>query len=153
MGSSPSSLNKDKFAEGFLRATLKVYPKASVDYMLNEPNPFLNPAGNTIKEGIKALSEWILNPHSKKIDAKPLEKLIRFLALEKAALESFWKHLLGVQADLSRCKDWESGMSRRYDSILSRMNELKEEAIRDILALREKEVARQSGGLRRSHYT
>jgi hypothetical protein len=150
MNPKASSLSTDEFAKGLLRATLSVYPKASADYMINEPNPFLNPSGNTIKEAVKVLSEWILNPDSKKMNTKPLERLMRFLALEKVAMESFWEYFLKAQEGLSIRRDWALGMSRRYHSVLSRMNELKEEATRDILAIRYKEMTRQSGGLKRS---
>jgi hypothetical protein len=73
---------KSAILEGWLDRILEVYPAGSGDFFRENQDPFSNPIGSTIREGIEKLFQEILEPTDAARSRSILDPIIRIRAVE-----------------------------------------------------------------------
>ena len=73
---------KSAILEGWLDRILDVYPAGSGDFFRENQDPFSNPIGSTIREGIEKLFQEILEPTDAARSRSILDPIIRIRAVE-----------------------------------------------------------------------
>jgi hypothetical protein len=73
---------KSAILEGWLDRILEVYPAGSRDIFRKNPDPFSNPIGSTIRDGIEKLFQEILEPTDVARSRLILDPIIRIRAVE-----------------------------------------------------------------------
>ena len=73
---------KSAILDGWLDRILEVYPPGSRDFFRKNGDPFSNPIGSTIREGIEKLYQEILRPTEAAQSRSVLDPIIRIRAVE-----------------------------------------------------------------------
>ncbi len=73
---------KSVILDGWLDRILEVYPAGSRDFFRKNVDPFSNPIGSTIREGIEKLYQEILQPTEAAQSRSVLDPIIRIRAVE-----------------------------------------------------------------------
>lgn len=68
--------------ETWLRTTAGSYPAETARHLLDEPDPFRNPVGQAMREGLPVLLDAVLGRVPFEAVAAPLERLIRIRAMQ-----------------------------------------------------------------------
>ncbi len=69
--------------ERWFKSVVESYPEETATFLKSEKNPFLNPVGAAIKEGLEGVIEWIV-AGSENADLVPfLDRIIRIRAVQQ----------------------------------------------------------------------
>ena len=76
------SENKSALITRWLEQTLQTYPDPSVKFFSHPQDPFRNPVGYTLKEGLSVLYDGLVQSSSASAMQAPLESIIRIRAVQ-----------------------------------------------------------------------
>jgi len=99
--SSSLASRRDVLLAGWLTRTLELYPSTSRDFLTREKDPFRNPAGNTLRQGLAGLLDGLLGARGLPNLVSQLEPIVRLLAVQDIAPSRALSFLLPIK-DLVR---------------------------------------------------
>jgi hypothetical protein len=73
---------KQALVKQWLEHTLQTYPERSLQFLLREKDPFRNPVGQTLREGIPLLVEELFGEMNADRVAQALEGIVRIRAVQ-----------------------------------------------------------------------
>ena len=76
---------KSTIVAKWLRQTLQTYPEPSVNFLSQQPDPFRNPVGHTLKEGLSTLFDGIVRPADGAPTQSALDAILRIRAVQDVA--------------------------------------------------------------------
>jgi hypothetical protein len=79
---SADRTSAEAVAERWIEHTLASYPAGAVHGLLGERDPFRNPAGHAIREGLTALARELLGGMDEKAMAPALDAVVRLRAVQ-----------------------------------------------------------------------
>jgi len=126
---------------GWLERTLQVYPAASRDFFEKNQDPFSNPIGSTIREGIEKLYREILQPTEAAQARTILTPMIQIRALENLSPSqalAFIPLLKEIIRDTLKGQIWESISPQEWTALNCEIDRLTLQAFDIYLECREK---------------
>lgn len=76
--------NRERIVRAWFEDILATYPEETSRFVRSEKNPFLNPVGSTIKEGIEGIIDWMLGSSDKEEEVFTfLDRIIRIRAIQE----------------------------------------------------------------------
>ncbi len=76
--------HKHRLVDQWVLAVMETYPKESAAFFQNNPDPFANPVGNTIKRSLDLLFDQVIRKHMDTEAAKAaLDPIIRIRAVQE----------------------------------------------------------------------
>lgn len=79
---SADGANAEAVAERWIERTLASYPAGAVHGLLGERDPFRNPAGRAIREGLTVLARELLGGMDEEVMARALDAVVRLRAVQ-----------------------------------------------------------------------
>jgi RsbT co-antagonist protein rsbRD N-terminal domain len=142
-------------AQQWLAAAIKEYPPSTANFLLREDDPFRNPVGAALKDGIPRLVENLcggMDPHEV---SQALEGIVRVRAVQDLSprqavefvfeLRAILRELLPLLAEDARELD------RRIDEMALTAFELYMRCREQVYEVRQSEARRREGALQRVH--
>jgi hypothetical protein len=74
--------NKSSLVARWLQQVLRTYQEPSADFLAQQRDPFRNPVGHTLKDGLSALFDWLVHPASESAMRSTLDDIIRIRAVQ-----------------------------------------------------------------------
>ncbi len=76
--------NRKKILETWFLRVIETYPEETAKFLKSQSNPFLNPVGGAIKEGLEGIINWVISnsPEAEKDVIPFLDKIIRIRAVQ-----------------------------------------------------------------------
>ncbi len=76
--------HRKKIVKRWFDVVLETYPEETVRFVKSEKNPFLNPVGAAIKEGIDGIVDWLLDDERSQDGVNSfLDRIIRIRAVQE----------------------------------------------------------------------
>jgi hypothetical protein len=76
---------RDALLAAWVARTLELYPSTSRDFLTREMDPFRNPAGHTLRQGLAGLLDGLLGARGLPDLVNQLEPMVRLLAVQELA--------------------------------------------------------------------
>ena len=92
---------RDVLLAAWVARALEMYPSTSRDFLAREKDPFRNPAGNTLRQGLAGLLDSLLGAGELPDLISQLEPIVRLLAVQDIAPSRALSFLLHLK-DLAR---------------------------------------------------
>lgn len=75
--------NRERIVREWFEHILQTYPEETARFVRSEKNPFLNPVGSAIKEGIEGIIDWMIGENPKDDELLSfLDRIIRVRAVQ-----------------------------------------------------------------------
>lgn len=75
--------NKQKIINQWFQAVVETYPEETAKFLKSQKNPFLNPVGAAIKEGLEGILNWIISGGQTGEVTPFLDRIIRVRAIQE----------------------------------------------------------------------
>lgn len=75
--------NKQKVIETWFQRVIETYPEETAKFIKSQKNPFLNPVGAAIREGLEGILEWVISGGTSKELIPFLDRIIRIRAVQE----------------------------------------------------------------------
>jgi hypothetical protein len=141
-----SSQRKQPIVERWLALTLQTYPSQSVRFLLHEKDPFRNPVGHTLKEGIPLLVDELLGDMNANRIAQALEGIVRIRAVQSLSASQAVGFVFLLKKVLR--EEWPADLEVRFE-LENRVDEMALAAFDLFMRCREQVYEVQVGEARR----
>jgi hypothetical protein len=119
------SERKNALIAEWLRQMLQTWPETSVKFLFQEQDPFRNPVGNTLKEGLSTLFDRLVEPTNTSAAQEALDGIIRIRAVQEVSASQAVAFLFLIKriiraelaADSARFQDALSALDVRTDTM------------------------------------
>ncbi|SFM74620.1 RsbRD N-terminal domain-containing protein [Thermodesulforhabdus norvegica] len=75
--------NRERIVREWFEHILQTYPEETARFVRSEKNPFLNPVGSAIKEGVEGIIDWMIDEKSRDDELLSfLDRIIRVRAVQ-----------------------------------------------------------------------
>ncbi|MCX7822257.1 MAG: RsbRD N-terminal domain-containing protein [Syntrophobacterales bacterium] len=75
--------NKQKVIETWFQKIIETYPEETAKFLKAQKNPFLNPVGGAIREGLEGIVNWIISGGKSEEVIPFLDRIIRIRAIQE----------------------------------------------------------------------
>jgi hypothetical protein len=75
--------NKQKIIEAWFQKVIETYPEETAKFLKSQKNPFLNPVGAAIREGLEGIVEWVISGGTSEGLIPFLDRIIRIRAIQE----------------------------------------------------------------------
>jgi RsbT co-antagonist protein rsbRD N-terminal domain len=136
-------------AERWLALTFETYPPAARRFLLDEKDPFRNPVGAALREGIPRLAGELCGAMNGDAIARALEGIVRIRAVQDFSASQAVAFLFLAKQALREAGGSDAGLERRVDEMALTAFDLYVRCREQVFEVRLGESRRQFGVLER----
>jgi hypothetical protein len=119
------SERKNALIAEWLRQMLQTWPQTSAKFLFQEQDPFRNPVGNTLKEGLSVLFDSLARPADVSAAQEALDNIIKIRAVQEISASQAIAFIFAIKriireqfaADSARWRDELSALDVRADEM------------------------------------
>jgi hypothetical protein len=75
--------NKQKIIDAWFKRVIETYPEETAKFLKSQKNPFLNPVGAAIREGLEGIVKWVMSGGTSEELIPFLDRIIRIRAIQE----------------------------------------------------------------------
>jgi len=148
---SVSTQTRQAIAERWLADTFQTYPSQSAQFLIHEQDPFHNPVGAALREGIPMLVNELFQEMDADTVARALEGIVRIRAVQNfspsQAVGFVFLLKTALRGELPACPEAEADLDHRIDEIALSAFDLFMRCREQIYEARLREAKRKAGVL------